>query len=110
MITVISIGALSLLAVALLFRDGDALIKVEVHLKGFDVSFDDETTKLKDGSHDYKVKPGDHTLHIQSGDFEFDTDKFTLKKGDNPAVTVELVEDEIVATLGEQEVGRRRPE
>ena len=109
MITVISIGALSLLAVALLFRDGDALIKVEVHLKDFEVSFDDETTKLKDGSHDYKVKPGDHTLHIQSGDFEFDTDKFTLKKGDNPAVTVELVEDEIVATLGEQEVGRRRP-
>ena len=104
----VSFGALLLLAVILLFGNGDALVKVEVHLKGVEVSFDGETTQRKAGENVYRLKPGDHRLHIKSGNFVFDTDSFTLKKGDNPAVTVELVEDEIVAKQGEKEVCRRR--
>ncbi len=102
---VIGVGALLLLAVALLFHNGDALVKIEVHSKDIEVTLDDETIKLKDGSINYKIKPGDHTLLIKSGNTEFKTDKFTLKKGDNPAVSVELVESEIVAKWGDSPMG-----
>jgi len=39
---------------------------------------------------------------------EFETEKFMLKKGRNPSVTVQIVDDDIVAKNGEEEVGRRR--
>ena len=105
-IAAISIGALLLLAAILWFRNGEARGKVEVHSKDLEVSFDDGTAKLKPGPNGYKIKSGDHELHIKFGDVKFVTNKFTLKKGDNPAVTVEFVEDEIVAKQGENEVGR----
>ncbi len=102
------LGFTFLLGVTIWFRSGDALVKIEVHADDVEVTFQNETIKVNDGAHEYKVKPGDHTLHIKSGNAEFYTDKFTLKKGDNPAVTVELVKSEIVSRLGKQEVGRHR--
>ncbi|MBS0202358.1 MAG: SUMF1/EgtB/PvdO family nonheme iron enzyme [Planctomycetes bacterium] len=99
--------SLVLFAAVLFFRNGDALVKVEVHADDVEVTFQQETLTLADGAHHFQVKPGEKTLHIKSGNVEFDTDKFTLKRGDNPAVTVELAKSEIVAKLGDQEVGRR---
>ena len=108
---VISLGALLLLAVTFLFSNGDARVKVEFRSKDVKVSFDDQTIELKESGREHTIKPGDHFLRIKSGKVEFVTDKFTLKKGDNPMVKVELVEDEIVVTQGENEVGcRRRPD
>ncbi len=105
-LAVVGFGALLLLAVPLWFRHGDALVRIELHSKDVQVAFDDETIELKEGDHEYKLIPGDHTLHIKSGDVEFDTEKFTLKKGNNPAVAVEILDDEIVAKQGGKEVGR----
>ena len=93
-------GLVLLWAVVLWFRSGDALVKVTIDSDDVEVTFQDQTIKLKDGSHEYKIKPGNHILHIKSGNIEFDTEKFTLNKGENPAVTVELVESEVVAKLG----------
>jgi hypothetical protein len=76
------------------------MVKVEVFSDNVEVTFQNETVKLADGSHSYRVTPGDHVLHIKSGDVEFETDSFTLKKGQNPAVTVQIVEDEIVVKNG----------
>ncbi len=107
----VTLIALATLLVALLygvtlwFRSGDALVKVELLTDDIEVTFNNETIKLADGVHEYKVKPGEHTLLIKSGNVEFNTDKFTLKKGDNPAVTVELVKDELVAKFGEAKIG-----
>jgi len=97
----------AILAAVLFFRNGDALVKVEVHADDVEVTFQKETFTLADGTRQIKVKPGTQTLHIKSGDVEFDTDKFTLKRGENPAVTVELVKSDIVTRLGDQEIGRR---
>lgn len=103
-----SAAACAMLAAILFFRNGDALVKVEIHANDVEVSFQKETLTLNDGAHQFKVKPGEQTLHIRSGDVEFDTNKFTLKRGENPAVTVELVNSEIVAKLGQREIGRTK--
>ena len=99
---------LLLFSIVIWFRSGDALVKVEVYSDDVEVSFQNETMKLADGSHNYRVTPGDHVLHIKSGNVEFETEKFMLKKGQNPSVTVQIVDDDIVAKNGEEEVGRRR--
>jgi serine/threonine protein kinase/formylglycine-generating enzyme required for sulfatase activity len=96
-----------LLGIILWFRSGDALVKVEVHSEDVEVTFHNETLKLSDGPHEYKVSPGDHTLHIKSGNAEFDTEKFTLKKGENPAVTIELVKGDVVAKQGKTTISKR---
>jgi len=96
-----------LFAMTLFFRSGDALVKVEVQADDVEVTFQKETLTLADGAHQFKVRPGEQTLHIKSGNVEFDTDKFTLKRGDNPAVTVEIVKSEVVTTIGGKEIGRR---
>ena len=98
---------LALMATPLFFRTGDALAKVEVLEEGVEVTFQKETLTLADGAHQFKVKPGEQALHIKSGNVEFDTDKFTLKRGENPRVTVELVKSEIVTRFGEKEIGRQ---
>ena len=96
-----------LLAMTLFFRSGDALVKIEVQADEVEVTFQKVTLTLADGAHQFKVKSGDQTLHIKSGNVEFDTDKFTLKRGDNPAVTVEIVEAQVVTRIGGKEVARR---
>jgi hypothetical protein len=96
-----------LLAVTLIFRDGSAVVKVEVHADDVAVTFQNKTLTINNGVQEFKVTPGSQKLHVQFGDIEFDTDKFALKKGMNPAVTVELVESDIVTKLGGKEVHRR---
>ena len=101
-------GALAFLVfgIILWFRSGDAFVKVEILSDGVAVTFQNETLTLKDDSREFKLTPGDQTLHIKSGNAEFDTEKFTLKKGDNPVVTVEIVRGELVGKLGAKEIFR----
>jgi hypothetical protein len=42
-----------------------------------------------------QIRPGEHTLHIKSGDLAFDTKLFTLGSGMNPALKVELLPGEL---------------
>lgn len=98
---------LMVLAVTLFFRRGDALVKVEVLTDDVEVTFQNNAITVTDGVHEYKIKPGEHRLHIKVGNVEFDTEMFRLKQGENPILTVELVKSEIVAKIGDTEVGRR---
>ena len=102
----LTVGLALLLAVTIWFRNGDALVKVEVLNDEIEVFFQKDTVTVKDGQREVKAKPGEHTLHIKSGNLEFDTDKFTLKRGVNPVVIVELIDSVIVARLGKKELGR----
>ncbi|MDA1049288.1 MAG: DUF1080 domain-containing protein [Planctomycetota bacterium] len=94
------------LGVVLFIQTGEGLVKIEILSDDVEVTFQNETITLADGTQEYNVKPGDHTLHIKSGNAEFDTDKFTLTKGNNPTVTVELVKNEIVAKAGDKQIAR----
>ncbi len=106
--TILGCASVALLfAVTLWFRSSDALVKVEVLNDDIEVTFQRGTITLADGGQKVKATPGQHTLHIKSGNVEFDTDKFTLKRGENPAVTVELVKSDVVTKLGNAVIDRR---
>lgn len=99
-------GMFLLLAVIFWIRSGQALVKVEVLADDVQVTFDNETLSLIESGKEYRVTPGEHTLHIKSKDTEFDTAKFTLKRGENPVVIVEVVDAAIVTTLGDDVISR----
>ena len=82
-----------LLGVILWFRDGDALVKVEILTDDVEVTFLNGAIKVIDGKTEYRVKPGTHRLHIKSGNAEFDSDTFTLKRGGNPVLKIEPAKD-----------------
>ena len=67
-------GLCLLLSVIFWMRNGQALVKVEVHADDVQVTFENRTLSVVDGARDYRVTPGEHTLHIKSNDAEFDTD------------------------------------
>ena len=100
-------GALLLLGVILFFRNGNTLVKVTIHADDLQVTFQNSTLSLADGEREFRVSPGDHKLHIQSGNVVFDTDKFTIKKGDTLAATVEVVDDEVIASIEGEVIGRK---
>jgi serine/threonine protein kinase len=99
-------GMFLLLSVIFWIRSGQALVKVEVLADDVQVTFDNETLSLVESGKVYRVTPGEHTLHIKSKDTEFDTAKFTLKRGENPVVIVEVVNAAIVAKLGDDVISR----
>ena len=107
-------GLAVLFAVAFWMRSGDSLVKVEVHSVGFEVTFKEAGITVKAGLHEANVKPGDHTLHIQSDQSNnspasegFDTEQFSLTRGDKPVVTVKLENAGIVARLNGKVILRR---
>jgi formylglycine-generating enzyme required for sulfatase activity/serine/threonine protein kinase len=91
-----------LLAITLFFRSGDALVKIEVLSDDIEVKFHNKSITFGEGEQSAKVTPGLYELHIKSGQIELDTSKFTLRKGENPVIMVELVNHEIVAKVGNE--------
>ena len=59
--------------------------QIEVAIKGTNI-----TLKQADNGADVKVWPGEKTLVIERGDFQFETDKLVLKRGDTITVAVTL--------------------
>lgn len=106
LLALVAAGAM-LLGMTFFFRTGDALFRMEVLADDIDVTFHEKSLNFADGQREFKVTPGEQILHIKSGDLEFDTDKFSLKRGENPVVTIERVQSEIVAKLGDIEISRR---
>lgn len=92
------------LGVILFFRNGDALVKIEVNADDVEVTFVNKTIKIADGEQKYTVTPGEHHLHIKTGNAEFDTELFMLKKGNNPAIKIEIVNSEVIAKAGDKEL------
>jgi len=91
-------GAIALLIAAIVFflptKNGTLRVEIndpaiEVSIKGTDI--------VLTGADKAPVTliPGEHVLHVTRGDFEFDTNKLVLKKGDNVVVMAELIDSEI---------------
>ena len=91
----------------LFFSNGKATVKIVVHADDIQVSFKGDAFSVSDGTKQFQVTPGSHALHVSSGGFEFDTDNFTLKRGDNPTLTVERDNGEVTAKLGDRVIGTR---
>jgi formylglycine-generating enzyme required for sulfatase activity/serine/threonine protein kinase len=87
-----------LLAVVLFFiRTPYGTLRVEVFDPDIEVSVKGTGIVVRGtNTQGVEVSPGDHTLHVKGGAFDFDTaETLRLKKGDQVVVKVELIEGQV---------------
>ncbi|HQX51247.1 MAG TPA: protein kinase [Planctomycetaceae bacterium] len=98
-------AAVLFLGVIFWFRSGDAVVKVEILADDVAVSFVNESIKVIDGKTEYRVRPGENRLHISTGNADFDSDTFTLKRGGNPILKIEPTNDRLIVRFGDETIG-----
>jgi WD40 repeat protein len=95
----IAAGAAAMVLLALLFflQTPHGMVQIEINDPKIRVQLTGEELTLRgvDKQHAIKVRPGEHGLTIQRGDFEFVTDTFTLRSGDKTRVEVKLLDGEV---------------
>jgi WD40 repeat protein len=69
---------------------------------------DDEIIEIKDYDVTLRVPPGANTLHIKHGDLEFETEQFSVKRGEKVVVRVSRVDGNLEARVGDKLIGSRR--
>lgn len=77
--------------------------QIEVNVKGTDI-----VLGKADSTHDIALSPGEKTLIVKRGDFVFETDDFTLKKGETAAVRVQLLDGQVEVHQGDQLLGKEK--
>lgn len=97
---------LALWAVTIYLKSGDAVVRIQINDPDVEVSFQGRTLNIQSAGQDLKVDPGEDTLVIRYGDAVFETGKFSLNKGDNPAVVIDLLDDTLAAKFGDLEIGQ----
>jgi eukaryotic-like serine/threonine-protein kinase len=75
--------------------------EVELKIEGTELTF-------RDGRNEpVSLTTGEKRLIVSRGDLSFETDTFTLKKGQEILVRVELIEDKLVALSNEEVIGEK---
>ena len=104
--TFLSLTAVAALFVAAIFagliyylQTDYGVVRVEVTDPSLQVTINDQTITMKDeDGKKLKIRPGKQTLIVRKddADFEFETDRFQIRRGDEVAFKVEMLEGEIV--------------
>ena len=101
-------AVLLLLAVILLFSTSEGTLRVEILDPEVEVKVQGTTVTLKAAdSEPVSLKAGNKKLLVTRGDLSFETDSFTLKKGAETKVKVDLVDDNLIATSGGKVLGEK---
>ena len=106
-------AVLLLLAAIFLFQTPNGRLRVEILDPEVEVKVQGTTVTLKAGDTEpVTLKVGNKKLLVTRGDLSFETDSFTLKKGTETKVKVDLVADSLIATsggkvIGEKSIGRK---
>ncbi len=105
-------GVAVLLLAALVFylQTGAGTIRVEISDPAIEVGIKGTHIVLKqaDQGQDVTLAPGAHTLIVDRGDFQFETDQLILKRGELVTLRIELVGGEIQVRQGEKRLGQRK--
>jgi len=73
------------------------LVRVEVADESLKVAFNGQTITMQDGDTPISIRAGtEKTLVVRRGDFEFETDSFQLRRGDDIALKVEVLNGQVV--------------
>lgn len=99
--TLLIVGILifSVFAVVHYYQTNHGVVRVEVNDPSLEVSINNETITMKDGDgKTLTIRPGEQSLIIRKADadFEFETDRFQIRRGDEIAFKVEMLQGEIV--------------
>lgn len=77
--------------------------QIQVAIKGTDIVFNQAG-----GEQAITLSPGEKTLVVKRGDFAFETDDFTLRKGETVAVRVQLLDGQVIVRQGDTLLGAER--
>jgi serine/threonine protein kinase len=105
---VCGVSLLLIVFAASLNRTNVAVVGVDIQTVNTEVTIRNEQRTLANGMHELKLKPGANQLHIKSEQIEFDTADFTLKARDKTRILVTRESADLVARVGEREIGRHR--
>ncbi len=75
--------------------------QVEVQLKGTNI-----TLRGVQGGKDIQVEPGPHALVVRRGDFQFETNRLILRRGQRVTVQVDYIQGQVVVRQGTRELAR----
>jgi hypothetical protein len=103
------LAAACLLAGMVLFRQpSEGVVRIEIPDSEIQVVLDRTGATFRGADmHEIKVRTGEHGLLVRRGDLEFETDRFTLKKGETVLLKVELLPDRILVLQGERVIGTK---
>ncbi|MCX7665345.1 MAG: protein kinase [Gemmataceae bacterium] len=115
--TVALMGVMVIILVAasvFYFQTPKGTVRVEINDDSLEATLTKTGTVIKgaDKSAEIRVETGEQTLKIKRGDFEFETEKFLLRKGENITLRVELLPGKVQITrdgqiLNEQELPKK---
>ena len=101
-------GVALLLAVIMLFSSSSGTLRVEILDPEIEVVVQGTGITLKGKDSDpVRVKAGEQKLIVTRGDLSFETDQFTMKRGTETRVKVELLDDRLLATSGKTILGEK---
>ena len=93
-----------LLGFVIWFGSGRTRLKVTVNDPTIEVTFRGSQLSIKDGASQVDVEPGEQELTIRVAGVEFQTPKFSLKKGTTSVVEVERAENTLAVNLAGTEL------
>jgi NOL1/NOP2/fmu family ribosome biogenesis protein len=86
---------------------GTIVVEIDAPSISVTVQGEDITITKNDSGEEYKLKPGEHTLHVKHGNLQFDTDKFKLSRGEEVVLSVEYKEGQVQVVQEDTVIGRR---
>lgn len=110
--TLIATGAAAILllaAIVFFIPTRDGVIRVEINDPEIAVAIKGTEIVLQqaDQGKDIKLSPGEKTLVVRRDDFQFETGKLILKKGDAVTVRVELLDGDVTVSAGNRVLGQQ---
>lgn len=98
------LAPLLLLGVVIWFGSGKTRLKVTVNDPTIEIAFRGSQLSIKDGASQVGVEPGEQELTIRVAGTEFQTPRFSLKKGTTTVVEVERAKDNLAVNLSGREL------
>jgi len=101
-------AAIVLAGVVLLWETPKGTVRIEITDPDIKVAIDKDDFKIQGADrHDIVLRTGQHGLRVKRGDFEFETDKFVLKKGDEITLKVEVIPGRVRVVQGDRVIGEK---
>ena len=103
-----SLLAVFLGGIVLLWPTPQGVVKIESDDPNVEVMFDKTGPTVKGADKEpIALQAGEHGILVKRGDFEFEADKFVLRKGDTLTLKVELLPGKIQVTADGRVIGGR---
>jgi serine/threonine protein kinase/formylglycine-generating enzyme required for sulfatase activity len=97
------------LAAVFYFQTKDGIVRVETNDPDFEVVFDKTGPTIRGTGKQPAItlKAGEHVLHVRRGDLEFETDKFTLNRGETITLRIEFLKGKVQVVQGDKVIGQK---